>query len=238
MRPCDSVYLIPLRTYLVKHTHTISPQNAAIILFPNPPCNSPPTLLIWKRSVLGTTNKLRKSDYAPGGFLSIGKMYVFCICGNQSAGAVRPFDNKDRTLRKVVFPSDLDDIILVMQTVKIHMHYHKLRRRMLRDDAESRACHCPLCAKSRTQTLSERGLSRSQIPFQANNITRLQGGGEKLRHLPSFYFAVCFMNHRRLNRTKDRSSGMRGSPRLWDRRTRRKAPSSEDGIRSARARCA
>ena len=41
VRPCDSVDFIPLRTYLVKHTHSKPPsKNPSIVLFPTSPCNS------------------------------------------------------------------------------------------------------------------------------------------------------------------------------------------------------
>ena len=95
---------------------------------------------------------------------------MFRISRDEGTGAVRPFDDQHCTLRKVILPSNLKNVFLVLQTVQIHMHHHERRSGMLRHDAERRACHSAFCAKRGAQSLRERGFPRAQITFETDHI--------------------------------------------------------------------
>ena len=72
---------------------------------------------------------------------SISETDMFCILRNQRTCTVRPFHDKHSALRKIVLPTNLKNILLVVQTVEIHMYDKKSIGGMLRHNAERGTRH-------------------------------------------------------------------------------------------------
>ena len=100
------------------------------------------------------------------------------VARHQRSGTFRPFDNQDRTIREVIFPADRKNVILAMQTVKIHVDQKDAIPTMFLHKAERRRSNTPRDTKRNCQPLRERRLSSAKIALKADYVARLQLGGQ------------------------------------------------------------
>ena len=106
--------------------------------------------------------------------VEVGECHVPSSGGHKRSGALRPFDDENRTVGEVVLPSDRENVVFAMQTVEVHMHKEGIRATMLLHEAERRRGNAPF--------YTER--CGGEEPT-GEDLALLRFAGERLRHRES-----------------------------------------------------
>lgn len=146
---------------------------------------------------------LAAGDLAALFAVEMAEFYVFCGRWDEKTCPFGPLDDKNRSIGKVVLPTDRDYVILAVKTVEIHVNKHRRSARldfagaMLLDYAESWACDAPFDAKRLGETLGKGRLAGAEVAFEADDITRLERSGDFSRKRPCLLDAVDLSRHLR-----------------------------------------
>ena len=139
-------------------------------------------------------NELRKGNFAIFITVKVLEDDVPRRRGNQSARPFGPLNNKDCPLRKIILPANRLNILLVLQTVEIHVHEEATRlAKMLLNNAESRRSDASLHIQRGGKALRERRLACAKVAFKTDDITRLERRGKLLRQIPRLLDGVDFV---------------------------------------------